>query len=111
MEIVRRARTEARDAGYHALIRGVNFLLRLPGHSLRLGALRIAGCSVGAGTAVERGVTLSTRGRVAIGAGSNVNRGTLLDGRGGLAIGEQVNISPEVMLLTAEHDFRSPDFA
>src|SRR3954469_13709278 len=101
----------ARDAGYHALLRAINFALRLPGHALRLRILRLAGCSVGAGTAVERGGTLSTLRPVEIGAGCNINRGTLLDGRGGLVIGGQVNISPDVLLLTAEHDFRSPRFA
>ncbi len=99
------------DAGYHLLLRLCNVALRLPGHAFRLWVLRrLARCSIGDGTAVERGVRITRRGGVSVGAGCNVNAGVLLDGRGGLAIGEGVNISPEAMLLTADHDFRSAGF-
>jgi acetyltransferase-like isoleucine patch superfamily enzyme len=101
----------ARDVGYHLLLRVCNALLRLPGHALRGAVMRhLARCTIGAATAVERGVMLSGKGGVHIGAGCNVNRGVLLDGRGGLRIGDRVNISPEVLLLTAEHDIRSATF-
>ncbi len=89
----------------------VNLLLRLPGHGLRLWALRnLAGWSVGSGTVVERGTTVTARGGVTVGAGCIVNRGVTLDGRGGVVVGDLVNISPEALVLTADHDPDAPDF-
>jgi acetyltransferase-like isoleucine patch superfamily enzyme len=89
-----------------------NALLRFPGHTFRLSVLRgLCDWSIGAGTLVERGVTVTTRGGVRIGEGCVVNRGATLDGRGGLAVGDRVNISPEAMVLTADHDVDSPSFA
>jgi acetyltransferase-like isoleucine patch superfamily enzyme len=101
-----------RAAGFGLFVQGANFLLKLPGHSLRIFVLRrLCGCSVGRGTSVERGVRITTRGGVRIGDFCNINRGVLLDGAGTLTIGDRVNISPEVMLLTADHDPDSPTFA
>jgi maltose O-acetyltransferase len=45
-----------------------------------------------------------------IGVGTRVNRDCLLDTRGGLSIGAQVSISPEVAILTADHDCDVPGF-
>ncbi len=88
-----------------------NWLLRWPGHRFRLRVLRdLMRVEVDATCSVERGVRLLCRRGVTIGAGSNVNRGVVLDGRGGLSIGRQVNISPEAILLTAEHEVDAPDF-
>jgi maltose O-acetyltransferase len=47
---------------------------------------------------------------VSLGDRTIINRDTLLDGRGGLTIGSDVNVSPEVAVLTAEHDPQSPGF-
>lgn len=66
---------------------------------------------IGNGCAIERGIRITTKGGLRIGEGCNVNRGCLLDGRGGLEIGRRVNISPEALLVTAEHDPNSPQFA
>jgi len=88
-----------------------NWLLRWPGHSFRLRVLRdLMRVDVDASCSVERGVRLLCRRGVRIGSGSNVNRGVVLDGRGGLSIGRRVNISPEAVLLTAEHEIDSPTF-
>jgi len=90
----------------------VNCLLTLPGHALRLLVLRtVARCQVGQGTSVERRVRITTKGGVIIGAGCNINHGTVLDGRGSLVIGDLVNVSPEVVLLTADHDPDAMHFA
>lgn len=87
----------------------VNALLRMPVHRLRIWVLRrLCRWSVGTGTVVERGVRVTARGGVTIGEGSVVNRGALLDGRGGLVLGDLVNISPDVQVLTADHDPDSP---
>jgi maltose O-acetyltransferase len=45
-----------------------------------------------------------------IGARTWVNRKACLDLRGGLEIGADVSISPEVMILTAQHDMNEPRF-
>ncbi len=45
-----------------------------------------------------------------IGARTWINRGACLDLRGGIDIGADVSISPEVMILTAQHDLNDPWF-
>lgn len=93
-------------------LRLVNFLLRFPSHAFRTAVMRgLARNTVGSRVVIERGCRLLARGGVSIGDGSIINRDVTLDGRGGLSIGRNVNISPEVMILTAEHDVNSPEFA
>jgi maltose O-acetyltransferase len=46
-----------------------------------------------------------------IGARTIINRGCCLDARSGLRIGEDVSISPEVAILTTQHDVNDPGFA
>lgn len=46
-----------------------------------------------------------------IGANSAVNRRCYLDARMGIVIGDNVNVSPEVYILTYQHDPQSPTFA
>jgi acetyltransferase-like isoleucine patch superfamily enzyme len=85
--------------------------LKLPGHALRAWLLRrVARFEIGPACAIQRGVRITSRGRVSIGAGCNINSGVLLDGRGELTVGDLVNISEDVLLLTADHDPRSPTF-
>jgi acetyltransferase-like isoleucine patch superfamily enzyme len=87
----------------------VNALLRLPGHTFRVWVLRhLCLWSVGAGTVVERGMTVTVRGGVTVGEACIVNHSVTLDGRGGLRVGDRVNISPEVLVLTADHNVDSP---
>lgn len=71
---------------------------------------RIYGMKIGRVTAVHMGQKLMTRGGIEIGDHSVINRDCTLDGRGGLQIGSNVSISPEVMILTAEHGVNSPTF-
>ena len=100
------------DVPFSAYVVLCNALLRLPGHRLRIAVLRrIVRAEIEDGCAIERGVRITTKGGLAIGRQTNVNRGCLLDGRGGLRIGRRVNISPEVRVITAEHDPDSPHFA
>jgi len=97
---------------YSAYIVLCNALLRLPGHRFRIALLRrVVRAEIGDGCAIERGVQITTKAGLTIGAHTNINRGCLLDGRGGLRIGRRVNISPDVRLITAEHDPDSPRFA
>ena len=48
---------------------------------------------------------------IEIGTNSSINRRCYLDGRGGLSIGNNVSISPEVHLITAEHDLNDASFS
>jgi acetyltransferase-like isoleucine patch superfamily enzyme len=97
---------------YDVYLRLVNLLLRLPGHPLRrLVFRRLVRADSANDVSLERGVRVLTKGGITVGESTNINAGVLLDGRGGLRIGSRVNISPEVLILTAEHDPRSPDFA
>lgn len=65
---------------------------------------------MGTDVAVERGVRVEGRGGVTVGDRCQINRDVLLDGRGGLSIGSDVNISPEVIVLSGDHDPNSPTF-
>lgn len=47
---------------------------------------------------------------IEIGVNSAINRKCYLDSRGGLKIGNNVSISPEVNLITAQHDMNDPGF-
>jgi acetyltransferase-like isoleucine patch superfamily enzyme len=51
------------------------------------------------------------RGHLAIGENSVINQRCRLDARGGLIIGANVSISPEVHILSADHDVSSIDFS
>lgn len=48
---------------------------------------------------------------VVVGNNSVINRRCYLDGRSGIRIGNNVNISPEVYILTLQHEPNSPSFA
>jgi maltose O-acetyltransferase len=88
-----------------------NVLLALPGHAFRRMVMRrLVQATIGQDTVIERGVRVHTKGGLTIGANTNVNAGTVLDARGGLQIGSLVNISPDVSILTAQHDVASPSF-
>lgn len=50
-------------------------------------------------------------GGLSIGEYTVVNSKCRLDTRGGIKIGKNVSVSQEVIILTADHDFNSPDFA
>lgn len=47
---------------------------------------------------------------IEIGDNTAINRKCYLDARGGLIIGNNVSISPEVHLITAQHDMNDPGF-
>jgi maltose O-acetyltransferase len=97
---------------YHLYLAMCNLLLRLPGHRLRRAVLRhIVRADIDPTCSVERAVAITTKGGLRIGAWTNVNSGAVLDARGGLRIGSSVNVSPEVVILTADHDPQSPIFS
>lgn len=57
------------------------------------------------------GIRFSQRGNLKIGSSSIVNWGCWLDNRGGIEIGECVSISPDVFIITADHDMNAADAA
>jgi acetyltransferase-like isoleucine patch superfamily enzyme len=65
---------------------------------------------LGRDVSVHMGVFF-TGDRVRLGANTIVNRGCYLDGRLGVEIGENCSISPEVYILSQDHDPQSPEFA
>ena len=48
--------------------------------------------------------------KLSIGMGTSIGHGAVLDARYGLTIGENVNFSSEVMVWTAQHDYRDKFF-
>ena len=99
-----------------AAIRLLNYLtnylvVHIPSFTLRRVWLsRVLGIRLGPGAGVHLGCYVwfygpsqIRRDGIAIGAYTRINRKCTLDTRGGLVIGDNVSISPEVMILTAEH--------
>jgi maltose O-acetyltransferase len=79
---------------------------------------RVVGISLGDHSGVHLGCYLwffgpgqVRRSGCSIGAGTRINRDCCLDIRGPLQIGSNVSVSPEVAILTAQHRVDSPDFA
>jgi serine acetyltransferase len=101
------ASARARDAQQAGLdLAGVG-----PWHRGRVLAVTLAGASVDGTATLHRGLRVHGAAGVVIGARSIVGPQSILDGRGGLVIGEDVNISGRAQLWSAQHDWRSPDFA
>ena len=97
---------------FSAYIVVCNALLRLPGHRFRIAVLRrIVGAEIEAGSAIERGGPDHDEGRHRH-RRAHEHQPRLPAGRQGRpAHRPSVNISPDVRLITAEHDPDSPDFA
>lgn len=91
---------------------------QIPSYGFRhLWYRRLLGVELAGGAGVQLGVQLwfygpghVRRSHVRIGAGSRINRESVLDCRGGLEIGEHVSISPQVAIITADHDRDAPGF-
>ncbi|KPV39319.1 acyltransferase [Alicyclobacillus ferrooxydans] len=103
---------QARRIAFELLMYAANhWVNRIPFYTVRnLFYRKLLKVDIGTGTAMQMDVLLMTRGGIRIGDNSVINRGCMLDGRGGLYIGNNVNISPETMILTAEHDVNHPLF-
>lgn len=83
----------------------------LPGYALRhFYYRRVCGLRIGERSSIHHGVFI-TGWKIEIGDHSTVGRHSYLDGRGGLTIGSCVSVSPDVHLITAQHDMNDPDFA
>ena len=78
---------------------------------------RIIGLEIGPHTVVQRGCVIGfygpgqvRRADSRIGSGTIVNRDCTIDFRGHLKIGDNVSISPEVAIVTAQHQYNTPAF-
>ncbi|TWU59565.1 putative acetyltransferase [Crateriforma conspicua] len=60
------------------------------------------------GSHICSSVWFDCRSGVSIGDNSVINQRCRLDGRGGLFIGANVSVSPDVSLITADHDMQDP---
>ena len=89
----------------------------LPSFVLRRAWYRAMGVRIGPGSGVYLNCYLSffgpghtRRNPIIIGAHTRINRGCYVDARGPLFIGDNVSISPEVAIITTQHDWRQPGF-
>jgi acetyltransferase-like isoleucine patch superfamily enzyme len=112
--------TRLASVAAHVLNYATNHLMsRFPSYSIRRAWYQqVMGIEMGRGSAVQLGCYLWSYGprsnrrlRTRIGARSVINRGCCIDVRTGLTIGDDVSISPEVAILTTQHDLNDPEFA
>lgn len=108
-----------RGVGLQLLLYTTNHLVnQTPSYALRhMWYRRVVGIEIDRGAGLQLGLNLwfqglghVRRGGTRIGAGTLINRDCALDTRGGLRIGNHVSISPEVAILTADHDRDLPGF-
>jgi acetyltransferase-like isoleucine patch superfamily enzyme len=96
-------------------INGILFLfLRLlaqfPSQLFRGFVLRLLGAKIDRAAVLYGGFEIRSPRKLKIGANSCIGHKATLDARGGLTIGKNVNLSSEVMIWTAQHDYRDPMF-
>lgn len=83
----------------------------VPSNALRVAALRLWGADIGKGVAIHRGLQVRSARRLAVGDDCFVAENVCLDARGGLRIEESVSVNTGAQIWTAQHDWKSPDFA
>ena len=85
-------------------------LAQFPSQWFRKVVLRLLGAQIDRSAVLYGGFEIRSPRKLKIGANSVIGHRAVLDARGGLTIGEKVNFSSEVMVWTAQHDYRSPTF-
>jgi acetyltransferase-like isoleucine patch superfamily enzyme len=89
-----------------------HLLCRIPSHTIRLWFYRkIMNFSIGKNSTVLMHCSFDAAKGFSIGSNSVINGKCRLDTRGHIFIGSNVSISEEVIILTADHDMNTPDFA
>jgi acetyltransferase-like isoleucine patch superfamily enzyme len=84
-------------------------IAHIPSHLVRLTFYRVVmHASIGRGSSIHLGASIDAPHTLTIGDTSTINERCRIDTRGGIWIGNNVSISAEVMMLTADHDVRSP---
>jgi acetyltransferase-like isoleucine patch superfamily enzyme len=89
-----------------------HFIANIPSHRFRLWYYkRIMGLEIGNNSTILMKTVIDCSKGIKIGYNSVVNSRCRLDNRGGISIGNSVSISSDVVILTADHDMNTPDFA
>jgi acetyltransferase-like isoleucine patch superfamily enzyme len=71
---------------------------------------KILRIKMGKNSSIHLGCIITGR-NITMGINNVINRNCLLDGRGKLLIGNNTSISPDVHLITGDHDMNSPNFS
>lgn len=82
----------------------------VPSHHIRRFFYRLAGVTIGRGSAIHMGTVFYQPDNIEIGNDTIIGEKATLDGRAKLKIGNHVDIASEVMIYNAEHDITSDDF-
>lgn len=82
----------------------------VPSHSVRLGALRLWGASVGAGSTVSRGTTVFDIDKLVIGRDCSIGFRCVLDARGTISLGDNVVLASDTQIITGTHRIDSDTF-
>jgi len=88
----------------------LKLLAHVPCQGFRKFVLRLLGANIESSAVLYGGFEIRSPRKLTIGANSCIGHKATLDARGGLTIGNNVNFSSEVMIWTAQHDYRSPTF-
>jgi acetyltransferase-like isoleucine patch superfamily enzyme len=85
-------------------------IAKIPFYSIRhFYYKRIMKIKIGKGSSIHLN-NFIFHGKLIIGEKTTINRNCFLDARGSIFIGNNVSISPNVHLITADHDINSADF-
>lgn len=88
------------------------WISRIPVHRIRLWYYRkLMKYSIGKKSSILMGTTFDVSRNFCMGDHSVINQECRLDTRGGITIGTNASISASVVILTADHDVNSDDFA
>jgi maltose O-acetyltransferase len=94
---------------------GNHIIAKIPSYAIRHWYYRaVMRCSIGNDSSVAADLFITGYASgctIEIGNNTVINRRCYLDGRVGIKIGNNVNVSPEVYILTLQHDPHSPSFA
>lgn len=82
----------------------------VPFHHIRRFFYRLAGVTIGTGSALHMHTIFYNPRNIHIGKDTIIGERAVLDGRDQLMIGDHVDIASEVMIYNAEHDINSDDF-
>lgn len=92
-----------------------NIINRIPFYFIRHFYYRLMGIQLGRYSSIHmrvffEGVSIRKRNRIIIKKSTSIGRESMLDARGGLLIGNSVSISPNVKIITAQHELQSENF-
>jgi acetyltransferase-like isoleucine patch superfamily enzyme len=89
----------------------LKMLAQFPSQGFRKFMLRhLFGADIDSSAILYGGFEIRSPRKLKIGANTVIGHRATLDARGGLTIGKNVNLSSEVMIWTAQHDWRDPTF-